>query len=101
MPHAVVLPEYVGDFPNFCGSEEVLRRGSRRAEPIYLPDSAIDFDQITINTGRATLAGSDDNCRFWDDSAGASVVVSDEEFRFVTIGIINSQNETGIRHPVC
>jgi hypothetical protein len=46
MPHVVDLPEYVGEFPNFCGSEELLRKGARRADPAYSPYTAIHFAQI-------------------------------------------------------
>jgi len=46
MPHTVELPEYVGEFPNFCGCEGVLRKVSRRADPAYSPYTAIHFGQI-------------------------------------------------------
>ena len=46
MPQTLDLPEYVGGFPNLCGSEEVFGDRTRREDPVYLPDSAIDFDRI-------------------------------------------------------
>ena len=46
MRTTVDLPEYVGEFPNLCGSEEVLANRARQTEAVYLPDSAIDFDHI-------------------------------------------------------
>jgi hypothetical protein len=46
MLHTVDLPEYVGELPNICGREEVLKVDRRKADPVYLPHSGIDFGQI-------------------------------------------------------
>ena len=48
---AVSLPEYVGELPNICGSEDLLRDLDPLTESIYLPESRVDFDQL--NSGFA------------------------------------------------
>ena len=67
MTHTIDSPEYVVEIPDLCGSEEVLRKWSRRGDPVYLPDSAIDFDQANSCFANALHmhqplipAGSDD-----------------------------------------
>jgi hypothetical protein len=46
MPQIVDLPEYVGELPNICGSEEILSDSSGEREPVYLSGSGIDFGSI-------------------------------------------------------
>jgi hypothetical protein len=43
--HAQTLPEYVGDFPNLCGSEHLVTEAVSRPGPVYLPESGVDFDR--------------------------------------------------------
>jgi hypothetical protein len=40
------LPETVGDLPNLCGSEELIRQAVSQPGPRYLPESSIDFKQV-------------------------------------------------------
>ena len=39
------LPEYVGSLPNLCGAEAQIASavGARRGQPVFLPESGIDF----------------------------------------------------------
>lgn len=46
MPQTIDLPEYIGEYPNICGSEDMLCPASRRTDPVYLPESRIDFGHI-------------------------------------------------------
>ena len=46
MSAIVDLPEYVGEIPNICGSEEAIRQASKGHEPVYAPYSSVDFGQI-------------------------------------------------------
>jgi hypothetical protein len=46
MPHIVELPEYVGELPNICGSEEILSTNPSEMGPAYLGGSGIDFGRI-------------------------------------------------------
>ena len=43
--HAQTLPEYVGDLPNLCGSEDLVAEAVSRPGPVYLPESSVDFDR--------------------------------------------------------
>jgi len=42
------LPEYVDGLPNICGAEATIETALRnsQAQPVFLPDSAIDFGRI-------------------------------------------------------
>ena len=42
------LPEYVGGLPNICGAEPQIASATsaRRGQPIFLPESGIDFGSI-------------------------------------------------------
>ena len=42
------LPEYVGALPNICGAEPQIASavGARRGQPIFLPESGIDFGNV-------------------------------------------------------
>ena len=42
------LPEYVDGLPNVCGSEHLVEETLRasRAQPVFLPESRIDFGRI-------------------------------------------------------
>jgi hypothetical protein len=40
------LPEYVGEIPNLCGREDVIKKYRARSGPIYLSSSGIDFGRI-------------------------------------------------------
>src|ERR1035438_2676925 len=42
------IPEYVGSLPNICGAEPQIEStlSSRRGQPIFLPESGIDFGSI-------------------------------------------------------
>lgn len=46
MPSAIDLPEYVGDLPNICGSEELFSPTSRERGRVYARHGGINFDQI-------------------------------------------------------
>jgi hypothetical protein len=46
MPQIVDLPEYVGELPNICGSEEILSTNPSEMGPAYLGGSGIDFGSI-------------------------------------------------------
>ena len=46
MKNTTTVPEYVGELPNICGSEDVIRETTFRAGPTYLPESGIDFGNI-------------------------------------------------------
>jgi hypothetical protein len=43
--HAQTLPEYVGDLPNLCGSEDLVAEAISRPGPVYLRESSVDFDR--------------------------------------------------------
>jgi hypothetical protein len=40
------IPKYVGNFPNICGSEDLVAQALSRNGLIYLPQSGIDFNNI-------------------------------------------------------
>jgi hypothetical protein len=40
------LPEYVDGLPNISGSEDLIAEAMSRKDPIYLPESGIDFGKI-------------------------------------------------------
>jgi hypothetical protein len=40
------LPKYIDGLPNVCGSEDLVRQAMTRSEPIYLPESGIEFGRI-------------------------------------------------------
>jgi hypothetical protein len=40
------FPEYAGGLPNLCGAEAAVAKAMARPGPIYLPESAIDFNMI-------------------------------------------------------
>jgi hypothetical protein len=42
------LPEYIDGLPNICGSEQLIadRLAKRRDQPVFLPESGIDFQRI-------------------------------------------------------
>ena len=42
----VSLPEYVDGLPNISGEEDRVAAATRKADPIYLPESGIDFGRI-------------------------------------------------------
>ncbi len=42
---AQMLPETIGDLPNLCGSEELIAEAVAGSDPVYLPESGIDFDR--------------------------------------------------------
>ena len=46
MSQVVDLPEYVGELPNICGSEEILSTNSSEMGSAYLGSSGIDFGSI-------------------------------------------------------
>ena len=46
MTSTVTLPEYVDELPNLCGAEELLPQSDAANNAVYLPDSAIQFDQV-------------------------------------------------------
>jgi hypothetical protein len=40
------IPERVGDLPNLCGSEDLIAQATGEGEPVYLPESRVDFGGI-------------------------------------------------------
>jgi len=40
------LPEYIDGMPNLCGQEDLIAETMARTGPFYLPESAVNFDQI-------------------------------------------------------
>lgn len=40
------LPEYIDGLPNICGSEETVASAMMTGGPVYLPESAIDFERL-------------------------------------------------------
>jgi hypothetical protein len=47
------LPEYVGELPNICGSEDEIAGAVAPKTPVYLPDSGIDFGRARGTVGIA------------------------------------------------
>ncbi|MBN1361674.1 MAG: hypothetical protein JW993_13845 [Sedimentisphaerales bacterium] len=41
-----MIAEYVEGLPNICGNEEAIAQAVRRKDPVYLPESGIDFGRI-------------------------------------------------------
>lgn len=40
------LPEYVGDLPNLCGTEDLIKETMSQTGPFYLPESGIDLGRV-------------------------------------------------------
>ena len=40
------IPEYVDGQPNICGWEDLVNQAMSRSEPVYLPESGLDFGRI-------------------------------------------------------
>ncbi len=41
----LTLPETIGDLPNLCGSEDRIAAALSGADPVFLPESGVDFDR--------------------------------------------------------
>ena len=39
------LPEYINGVPNICGSEDLIA-SARNSNPVFLPQSKIDWDKV-------------------------------------------------------
>ena len=46
IPASESLPEYVDGLPNLCGSEDLIAEAMAGNEPVFMPQSAIDFDRV-------------------------------------------------------